>query len=226
MSRGASRSRYRNSRIDDAVHWRQQHTTVQIEGLGSTLDESRREAQQRVIMPGYFGTLGVPLRAGRVFTDQDREGAPLVIVISEAMARRDWPNETAIGKRVKFQGEWRTVIGVVADIKFRTLASDVEPTVYAPFGQRKQGLTFLVRTRGEPAAMAPVIRAALTRVASLKSQSKRCHLGAALVLSSEFCRNDYCQFIHGMDVAEGAIEGAKRAAKNEGLDGLTTKSPI
>jgi predicted permease len=137
---------------------------VQIEGLGSTLEESRREAQQRVIMPGYFRTLGVPLRAGRVFTDQDREGAPLVIVISEAMARRDWPNETAIGKGVKFQGEWRTVVGVVADIKFRTLASDVEPTVYAPFGQRKQGLTFLVRTRGEPAAMAPVVRAALTEV--------------------------------------------------------------
>jgi predicted permease len=139
-------------------------TTVQIEGLGSTFDESRREAQQRVIMPGYFVTLGIPLRAGRVFTDQDREGAPLVIVISEAMARRDWPNETAIGKRVKFQGEWRTVVGVVADIKFRTLASDVEPTVYAPFGQRKQGLTFLVRTRGEPAAMAPVVRAALTEL--------------------------------------------------------------
>jgi predicted permease len=139
-------------------------TTVQIEGLGSTFEESRREAQQRVITPNYFATLGIPLRAGRVFTEQDREGGPLVLVVSEAMARRDWPDATAVGKRVKFQGEWRTVVGVVADIKFRTLASDVEPTVYAPFGQRKQGLTFLVRTRGEPAAMAPAIRAALAEV--------------------------------------------------------------
>jgi predicted lysophospholipase L1 biosynthesis ABC-type transport system permease subunit len=80
------------------------------------------------------------------------------------MARRDWPDASAVGKRVKFQGEWRTVIGVVADIKFRTLAFDVEPTIYVPFGQRKQGLTFLVRTRGEPSAMVPVVRAALAEV--------------------------------------------------------------
>lgn len=139
-------------------------TSVEIDGLAATPDARRREAQQRVIMPNYFATLGIPLRAGRTFTEQDRAGTPFVAVVSESMARRDWPDVSAIGKRVHFRGEWRTVVGIVADIKFRTLAADDEPTVYAPFGQMSQGLSFLVRTRGEPGQMATVVRAALSEV--------------------------------------------------------------
>jgi putative ABC transport system permease protein len=139
-------------------------TSVEIEGLAATPDASTREAQQRVITPSYFATLGIPVRLGRVFTDADRAGAPNVVIVSEAMARRDWPNASAIGKRVKYRGDWRTVVGVVGDIKFRTLASDPEPTVYAPFTQVSQGLTFFVRTRDDAAAAAPAVRATLASV--------------------------------------------------------------
>ena len=139
-------------------------TTVEIEGLGTTQETSSREAQQRVALPTYFATLGIPLRAGRLFTDDDRVGTDLVAIVSESMARRDWPNASPIGKRVRYRREWRTVVGVVGDVKFRSLSADVEPTVYAPFAQLNQGLSFVVRTRDDPAELIPTIRAALTDV--------------------------------------------------------------
>ena len=139
-------------------------TTVEIEGLGATPETSSREAQQRVAFPTYFSTLGIPLRAGRLFTDEDRVGATPVAIVSESMARRDWPTSSPIGKRIKYRREWRTVVGVVGDVKFRSLSADVEPTVYAPFAQLNQGMSFVVRTRDDPAALVPTIRAALTDV--------------------------------------------------------------
>jgi predicted permease len=139
-------------------------TTVEVEGLGATRDASSREAQQRVVLPNYFGTLGIPLRAGRYFTGNDGLGAPPVAIVSEAMARRDWPDSSPIGKRVRYRGVSREVVGVVADVKFRSLSSDVEATVYAPFAQLSQGLGFVVRTRGDAARMVPVVRSALAEV--------------------------------------------------------------
>jgi putative ABC transport system permease protein len=139
-------------------------TTVEIEGPAGTEKGESREAQQRVATANYFPTLGIPLRAGRLFTEQDRQGAPLVAIVSESMARRDWPNASPLGKRIRYRGAWRTVVGIVGDVRFRSLSSDLEATVYAPFSQMPQGLTFLVRTRGDAASMAPVVRAALTDV--------------------------------------------------------------
>jgi putative ABC transport system permease protein len=136
-------------------------TTVEIEGPAATAEGRQREAQQRVVTPTSFATLGIPLRAGRLFTEQDRKGSPTVALVSESMARRDWPDASPIGKRVRYRGAWRTVVGVVGDVKFRSLSADVEATVYAPFAQVGQGLTFLVRTRGDAAATAPLVRATL-----------------------------------------------------------------
>jgi predicted permease len=139
-------------------------TTVEVEGEAGTEKGREREAQQRVVTPAYFSTLGIPLRAGRLFTDEDREGSQNVAIVSESMARRDWPDASPIGKRVRYRGAWRTVVGIVADIKFRSLSSDAEATVYGPFAQMPQGLTFLIRSRGPANAMAPVIRSALADV--------------------------------------------------------------
>jgi len=141
-------------------------TTVEIEGASApgSAEKVEREVQQRVATPNYFTTLGIPLLAGRLLTSDDHPGAPAVVVISESMARRDWPDASAIGKRIRYQGSSRTVVGVVGDIKYRTLAAEYEPTVYAPFAQRQQGLTLLVRTRDEPTALASAVRAALTEV--------------------------------------------------------------
>jgi putative ABC transport system permease protein len=139
-------------------------TTVEIEGLGSTRDASSRESQQRVVLANYHSTLGIPLRAGRYFTDEDRAESTPVAIVSEAMARRDWPDASPIGKRVRYRGTWRTVVGVVGDVKSRSLGADVEATIYAPFTQASQGPALVIRTRTEPAAMAPVVRAVLADV--------------------------------------------------------------
>jgi putative ABC transport system permease protein len=139
-------------------------TTVSVERVTGTDTSRGREAQQRVVTPSYFATLGVPLRAGRLFTDQDRPGATNVAIVSETMARRDWPNESPIGRRVLYRGAWRTVVGIVGDVRFRSLASDAEATVYAPYPQVGPGLVFLVRTRGDAAAAGRVVRATLGSV--------------------------------------------------------------
>jgi putative ABC transport system permease protein len=139
-------------------------TTVQLEQRQADGKYREREAQQRVVWPNYFETLGIPLRAGRAFSDQDGLGAPMVAIVSEAMARRDWPNESAIGKRVRYRGEWRTIVGIVGDVKFRNLRADIEATVYAPFPQVSQGLTFVIRTRGDALDAIPTVRGALVSV--------------------------------------------------------------
>ena len=125
--------------------------------------ERRHQAQQRIVLPRYFATIGIPLLAGREFTADDRAGAPNATMVSEALARRDFPNESPIGKKVHFQGQWRTIVGVVGDVRFEKLSKDVEPTIYTPFAQRgrRSSLSLLVRTTREPTASAPMVRAAI-----------------------------------------------------------------
>jgi len=89
----------------------------------------------------------------------------LVALVSEAAARRDWPNESPVGKRVKYQGEWRTIVGVVGDSKANTLSADVEATIYTPVGQRGGGLSFMVRTRNAPQSAIPDVRRTLRELA-------------------------------------------------------------
>lgn len=96
------------------------------------------------VTPDFFSTLGLTLKAGRVFTTGDRTGAPLVAIIDESSARRIWGQAEAVGRRFKLGGADAPsveIVGVVADARFRNLTSDVsrpnvEPDVYFPFGQR------------------------------------------------------------------------------------------
>jgi len=134
-------------------------STIQVEGESGP----RHEAQQRVVVPRYFATIGIPILAGREFTDEDRPGAPQTVVISEALARRDFPNGSAIGRTVKYQGTWRTIVGIVGDVRFEKLSKDIQPTIYTPFAQRggRSSLAILVRTAGDPTAITPTVRTAL-----------------------------------------------------------------
>ncbi|HEY9229021.1 MAG TPA: FtsX-like permease family protein, partial [Gemmatimonadaceae bacterium] len=131
-----------------------------LEGQSADIQQRHTATQQR-ILPSYFSVLGIPMIAGRAFTNEDRIDAPRVAIISEAAARRDWPNQSPIGARVKYQGESWTIVGVVRDSRYQRLSRDVEPTIFTPYAQRGGGLTFVVRTRGEPTAMIPAIRQAL-----------------------------------------------------------------
>jgi putative ABC transport system permease protein len=119
----------------------------------------------RVASPGYFASMGLRLRRGRVFADRDgREGADQssVIIVNETFAKTLWPDgRDPIGQRVR-QGEkapWLTVVGVVADVKHYGLERDVRPGVYLPLPRiLLSTMSFAVRTAGDPAAMIPAAR--------------------------------------------------------------------
>ncbi len=112
--------------------------------------------------PDYFTTLGIRLVRGRWFTDRDREGQPKVVVINETAARRFWPNEDPIGKRMGLgQGGFRDgaeVIGVVADVRYDTVETPPGPDAYIPLLQssRPGGYIFL-RSRVPPSALVPLV---------------------------------------------------------------------
>ena len=116
----------------------------------------------RIVNGDYFRAMDILLRLGRTFTAQDDSTAPPTIVISETMARRHWPDQNPIGKRVRFGAPtepWTTVVGVVGDVRFRALNVPAEPEVYRPLAQVWQGSAhFVVRTAGDPMRLMPAIR--------------------------------------------------------------------
>jgi len=137
------------------------------------------QSRSQFVAAGYFETMRIPVRAGRGFTGDDRRGAPKVMVINEALARAAWPGESAIGKRISCceggpdRPVWKTVVGVVADVRTRGPAQPVRPEFYLPldqipvgaWGWTRSGLTLLVRARdGSPGAIVPALRSALKEV--------------------------------------------------------------
>jgi putative ABC transport system permease protein len=116
------------------------------------------------------------LHAGRPLADTDAESAPPVVVVNEALARRVWPGQSALGRRLAFVNEgeggrtprWYEVVGVVADVKSRGLDADEEPVTYVSFAQRRipfvRGVSLVVRTQGDPRALLADVRRALQRV--------------------------------------------------------------
>jgi len=130
-----------------------------LEGEGDAeLKAHKHEVQQRVVTTNYFAAMGIPIVAGRAFDDADRSEAPRVAVISEAAARRDFPFESAIGKRVKYQGAWRTIVGIARDTKYDRLSSTDMPSIYTPMLQRSSVLDIVVRTVGDPASLTSTVR--------------------------------------------------------------------
>src|SRR5207237_7177170 len=115
----------------------------------------------------YFQTFGIRLLRGRGPTEQDRADAPHVAVVSEAVAKRLWPGQDALGKRIRFVGldsaGWRTVVGVADDIRFRALR-EAPPTVFLPWRQSYTQGDFAVRSRAELGQLMPAMRAAMREI--------------------------------------------------------------
>ena len=123
-----------------------------------------RHASERLVLPGYFETMGIPLLSGRGITEHDRAGAPLVAVISESMARRFWPGESALGARVDF-GDTLTVVGIVGDVHHEAMDAEALPTLYVPLAQGSTStLSFAVRTADEPGSILSQFRTAVWSV--------------------------------------------------------------
>ncbi len=123
-------------------------------------------ANVNVSSPGYFQTLNIPLIAGRDFEERDVMKAPEVAIINQEMARRYWPDEDPVGKRLAVgNGPWRTVVGVVGDVKQAALDAETRPEMFWPYYQ--MGLTFatiVVRTTSEPEAMTAAVRSELQAI--------------------------------------------------------------
>lgn len=113
--------------------------------------------------PGYFDALGVRLVAGRDFTDADREKAPQVAIVNQRFARRYWPAQDAIGRRVSLDNgdTWITVAGVIADVKNYGLAQEATEELYRPFAQAPNGINIVARTAGDPGAAIQQLRRAV-----------------------------------------------------------------
>jgi predicted permease len=116
---------------------------------------------------GYFETTGIALVEGRGFDGRDVEGGARVVVVNETMARRFWPNASAVGQRFRYgdEGTPVEVVGVARDSKYRTLGEDPTPLVYSPFSQDYEAaMTLIVRTEGAPGPVMGAVRNELGRL--------------------------------------------------------------
>ncbi len=144
----------------------QESTDVFIDGRPRSSDQ-RPNADYTIVTPEYFRAQQIPLLQGRQLSDRDDKGAPSVIVVNDSLARRFWPNENPIGKRltVGFEQSPREIVGVVGNIKQTTLDSEPRPTMYMPHLQRPTGgMTIVIRTNGDPLAISQVARAQIHSV--------------------------------------------------------------
>jgi putative ABC transport system permease protein len=123
------------------------------------------DAERYGVTTGYFRAMGIPLLRGRGFTEQDSAGAPLVTLINETAARRLWPNEDPLGKRIRLGGitsPLRTIVGVVGDVSHYGLEKPVDLQAYLPHAQWTNSfLQLMVRTQTDPAALVGPVRQAI-----------------------------------------------------------------
>jgi putative ABC transport system permease protein len=140
-----------------------------VEGRGR--EEFGIEVVHREVSPGYLETLRVPLLAGRRFNSTDGPTAPPVVVVNEALARRYFPGEDPVGRRITFDryptdtSTWRTIVGVVGAERQTALGQPARPEILAPLAQDDtRGLALVVRGGGPVATLLPELRAALSAV--------------------------------------------------------------
>jgi predicted permease len=140
-----------------------------IEGRPPQPDSKLPVGDYILVTPDYFRALGVPVLRGRAFTDADREGAPPVCVVNQALAREFFPGEDPVGKRLKQGGTDRPenpymeIVGVVGDVKYEGLEAKTQPAYYVPFAQNAWGdMSLVVRSSAtDPLALVPAVRGEL-----------------------------------------------------------------
>jgi predicted permease len=139
-----------------------------IEGRTKPAPGDEMSAVYRVIMPGYFRTMQIGLVQGRDFSRRDNEQAPAVAIINEAMAKRRWPGESALGKGIHYgitqdeRKQARTIVGIVRNARQDDWTSPPNDEIYLPYDQRPDSmglsyLTFVLRTGNDPSHMATAV---------------------------------------------------------------------
>jgi putative ABC transport system permease protein len=145
----------------------------------------------RPATPAYFRTLGIPVTSGRAFDDRDGSDAPPVAIVSETAARRFWPGDSPIGKRLRMhvsavagRQPFREIVGVVGDVKHGRLDQPAAPMVYIPHAQHAASwMAIMVRSGGDPAslqrAVADTVRRADKTVVPLEMKPLDAHVAAS-----------------------------------------------
>ena len=118
-----------------------------------------------VIGPGYLGTIGIPLLAGRDFTRADVEGSQPVVIVNQALADTLWPGQNPIGKRLMLEEVPLEVVGVAATAKYRDMRDENRTIFYQPYTQSEpERYTVLARTTGDPTILISAIRTTLAEL--------------------------------------------------------------
>ncbi|HEX7315757.1 MAG TPA: ABC transporter permease [Pyrinomonadaceae bacterium] len=144
---------------------------IQFEGRAPLRRDQRPSVNYRSVSPDYFHAAGIPVVKGRVPDARDTENAPLVLAVNQALARRDFPDEDPIGKRISYgigpdgQPIWKEIVGVVADVRSEEPGREPAPEIYASYLQDPfAGMSYVVRTSVEPEGVVPGVREAVRAV--------------------------------------------------------------
>lgn len=141
---------------------------ILIEGRPRPEPSEIPTAEMRSVSPGYFATIGIGVRAGRTFVAGDDQEGPLVAIVNEAMARAYWPDREPLGQRLSIdgpEGPWRTVVGVVGDVRHFGLDREPPPELYVPYQQEAwRTLILVLRTPDDPHNHAAAVREAVWAV--------------------------------------------------------------
>jgi len=150
--------------------------SLEIEGLATSPSETLALFWQDVVSPDYFRVMGIPLLSGRWFSQEDESGSSRVAVMTAASAEKFWPGQNVIGKHIRFarDSEWRTVVGVIADVRAYDLQKNVpdwiKGTVYVPYsttasledGRVPAEMTIAVQTASDEVQAAGMLRGIVT----------------------------------------------------------------
>jgi predicted permease len=135
-----------------------------VEGYQPADGEERPTAQFRVVSPGFFGVLGVPILSGRDFTDQDRSDIDPVAIVSQSLAQRMFPNADAIDRHLRFDtailAKPRRIVGIVADVDDQNVVQEPTLTIYEPIRGQIMGQLanrLFVRAAGDPYMLVPSV---------------------------------------------------------------------
>ncbi len=130
--------------------------SITVEGYPVLSVGQAPSVQHTVVTPGYFHTMGITLLAGRDFNDSDTKDSPDITIIDERLARQYWPNQSPIGKRVRFgppedNEPWHTIVGVVSAVRHQRMQEETDPSVYMPHQKIPTGgMTLVARTSSNP----------------------------------------------------------------------------
>lgn len=143
---------------------------VRIPGIPEEASRRVNNADWDVVSAGYFAAMQIPVRHGRAFSIDDRDGRPLVAVVNETFARIAWPGQSAVGRRFWQTGRPREedrpieIVGVVADAKYRTISEAQAPFIYVPFAQQPQSAVSLYLTHADGVDLGTSVRQTLARL--------------------------------------------------------------